>query len=75
MAYLEAAIFLLLLNALLSGDLAKMTFSMNRKKQVLCVIVLMPVAWLCAALWPLIGKIRTRLEWKDLPRSGDLLIL
>ena len=75
MAYLEAAIFLLLLNALLSGDLAKMTFSMNRKKRVFCVIVLMPVAWLCAALWPLIAKIRTRLEWKDLPRSGDLLIL
>ncbi len=35
-----------------------------------------PFAWIVAALWPFIGRIRDRFEWgEELPRPGDVLIL
>jgi predicted membrane-bound mannosyltransferase len=33
-------------------------------------------AWIIAALWPFLGTLRQRLDWReDLPRPGDVLIL
>ena len=75
MAYLEAAIILLSLNALFSGDLASMTFPNSRKMRTAFVLVLMPFSWIIAVLWPVIGMFRERAGWKSFPRSGDLLVL
>jgi len=39
------------------------------------VFLLLPVAWLIAAAWPLLGSFRRRLGWLDRPREADLMVV
>ena len=45
-------------------------------RRALLTVGFSPWAWALAALWPFLGRLRTRLDWPEsLPRTGDLLVL
>ncbi|MQC28035.1 MAG: TIGR03663 family protein [Chloroflexi bacterium] len=43
--------------------------------RLLVEAALLPTAWVVAALWPLLGRVRARLGLHTLPREGELLIV
>lgn len=78
-AFLLVAFLLLALNGHLAGDLARATLrrgeGASRGRFVALAAACFPVAWAVAALWPLLERPRRALAWRELPRSGDLLVL
>ena len=47
----------------------------SRAAVLLRVVLLLPVAWLIAAAWPLLVGVRQRMGWTERPREADLLVL
>ena len=79
-AFLLVAVLLLALNAHLAGDLARAAIRARagepaRLRFAALAAACFPVAWAAAALWPLLERPRRALGWRELPRSGDLLVL
>lgn len=79
-AFLLVAVLLLALNAHLAGDLARAALrarggESSRPRFAALAAACFPVAWAAAALWPLLERPRRALGWRELPRSGDLLVL
>ena len=79
-AFLLVAFLLLALNGHLAGDLARATLrerseGTSRWRFAALAASCFPVAWAVAALWPLLERPRRALAWRELPRSGDLLVL
>jgi uncharacterized protein (TIGR03663 family) len=78
-AFLVVAVFLLYLDLYLATQLAAQTLSARQidtaDRRAILAGALAPWAWALAALWPFIGPIKRRMDWEELPRSGDLVIL
>ncbi len=88
-AYLTAALLLLYLSAVLAFRLASMrpapapevVEEPETRGRVAAIrsfaraVALMPVAWLIAAVWPLIVNWRERWGWTERPREVDLMVL
>ncbi len=79
-SYLVAAILLLYQNAWLAHDLfwqprRERLEGATRLQQLLAGAVLLPVAWLIAAAWPFLGRLRSRYGWYRRPRSADMLVV
>ena len=78
-AFLTAAVLLVYLDIYMSVELARQTLNArgtdSRLNRALLTVGLTPWAWVVAALWPFLGPIRKRMDWDELPRSGDLLLL
>jgi len=78
-AFITVGIFLVYLDVYLATALAKTTLQARGIDSGLRRLALVPglalVAWAFAALWPFIGPIKRRMEWDELPRAGDLVIL
>lgn len=47
----------------------------NRWRVWLVALLLAPIAWLIAAVWPLIADLRARLGWTERPREVDLMVV
>lgn len=77
-AYLTAAVLLLYLNALVAHELF---WSVRRgervpiRTRVAHALWLVPTAWVLAALWDPLARIRHRLGFAERPRSVDLLVV
>ncbi len=78
-AFLFVAFLLLYLNGRLALDLARATLRARAEDapavRLAFAAALYPAAWVVAGLWPFLGRLRSRLAWRDLPRAGDLLVL
>ncbi len=78
-AFLTAAVFLLYLDLYLAAELAQRTLVVRNnnfaRNRAVLTLGLAPWAWAIAALWPFLGALRRRMQWEELPRSGDLLVL
>ncbi|MEP6871360.1 MAG: flippase activity-associated protein Agl23 [Anaerolineaceae bacterium] len=78
-AFLTAALFLIYLDLYLAAELAQRTLiardNYSARNRAILTVGLAPWVWAIAALWPFLGAVRRRMEWDDLPRSGDLLVL
>ncbi|MEO6397167.1 MAG: flippase activity-associated protein Agl23 [Tepidiformaceae bacterium] len=78
-AFLTAAVFLLYLDLYLAAELARRTVGARKndsaRNRAVLTLGLAPWAWAIAALWPFLGALRKRMDWEELPRSGDLLVL
>lgn len=78
-AFLFVAFLLLYLNGHLALDLASASLRPHgadtTARRLSRAALLYPVAWVIAALWPFLARLRSRLGWGDLPRTGDLLVL
>jgi len=77
--YLSVAVFLVFLDLYLAAILATNSLEareMNEPwRRVALTAGLAPWAWVIAAGWPILGPLRRRFRWSDLPRAGDLLVL
>lgn len=77
--FLVVAVFLVYLDLYLASHLAAATLSARDLNTPLRRFILTgayaPYAWIAAALWPFIAPLRRALDWDELPRSGDLLVL
>lgn len=76
-AYIYAAILLLYLNGATAHRLFWQAHEGRRVTpgQWLRGLLLIPFAWLAAAFWGPLARLRARLGWERLPREGELLIL
>ena len=78
-SFLVAAIFLLYLNGHLAADLARATLqdrgTDSSWRRFSLAAAYYPYAWVVAALWPFLGRLRRSAAWGELPRPGDLLVL
>ncbi len=75
-AFLFVAFLLLYLNGHLAIDLAGASLrARGGWRRLALAAALYPVAWALAGLWPFLIRLRTRLGWGRLPRTGDLLVL
>ena len=78
-SFLIIAVFLVYLDIYLASQLARKTLHArgldSPTRQWVLTLALSPWAFLIAGFWPLIGGIRERMEWDELPRSGDLVVL
>ena len=79
-AYLIAAILMLYQNAWLAHDLVwgPRRERMQRPtliEQARGAVLLLPTAWIIAALWPFLRTLRSRQGWYRRPRSADMLVL
>ncbi len=77
-SYISVAILLVYLDYLATTQLVeqiqasrKLTF----QDTVIAYAVILPTAWLIVALWPFIGGLRKRLDLKEIPSAGHLLVL
>ena len=76
--YITAAIFLVYLEFQLATDLVdqlRASRSMRPQDIALAYVVLLPTAWLVAAVWPLLEGPRRRWSLATLPPSGALLVV
>jgi uncharacterized protein (TIGR03663 family) len=77
-AYLTAAVLLLYLNALVGHELFEQRHreeSVGPGKRILHALWLIPVAWVIAALWRPLARVRARYGLSERPRSVDLLVV
>jgi uncharacterized protein (TIGR03663 family) len=82
-AFLSAALLLLYLSATLAIALAAQTAAGREssegaaepKSSFVHVLLLLPLGWLVAALWPLLSGVRQRWRWVERPREADLLVV
>jgi len=79
-AYLIAAILLLHQNLWLAHELfwnprRERLVGATRWEQIRGVAILAPTAWVIAAAWPFLGRLRSRYGWYRRPRSADLLVV
>lgn len=78
-AFLFVAFLLLYLNGHLAIELATAALrargAEDPLRRLLLAAALYPLAWVLAALWPFLARLRGRLGWGALPRTGDLLVL
>ncbi len=78
-AFLFVAFLLLYLNGHLALDLVTATLrtrgANTPSRRLAYAAVIYPIAWLLAALWPFLSRVRLHLGWSHLPRTGDLLVL
>ena len=78
MTYITSAMFLVYLEYHLATDLIdqlRASRQMRPNEVAFAYIVLMPTAWLVAAVWPLIEGVRKRWSLSELPAAGALLIV
>ena len=73
-AYITLAIVLLYLDATLTGALLDQSGQRGVRRAALAV-VLLPVAWVVAALWTPLAPVRDRLGWAERPREANLVVL
>ena len=75
--YITAAALLVYLNTTLTAALLSLRHEgASTRQRALEGALLFPVAWLAAALWPLLTATRARLRFPQrLPREGELLLL
>ena len=76
--YITVALLLVYLNATLTAALLaprRAAAGASITRRALEAALLFPVAWLVAALWPLLGGVTQRLGVERLPREGELLIV
>ncbi|MEX1255544.1 MAG: flippase activity-associated protein Agl23 [Dehalococcoidia bacterium] len=76
--FITVAIFLVYLDYQLTNDLVdqmRATRSMTPRDTAIAYTLLLPTAWLIAALWPLIEGPRKRWSFTTLPPSGHLIII
>ncbi len=76
-AYLTAALLLIYLSVAAALRLASYSLPDRESagRRIWWTIGLTPFAWLIAATWPLLGRLRSRLGWAERPREVDLLVL
>jgi len=79
-AYLIAAILLLHQNFWLAHELfwnprRERLVGATRWEQMRGTAILVPTAWVIAALWPFLRGLRSRQGWYRRPRSADLLVV
>ncbi|MEX1022152.1 MAG: flippase activity-associated protein Agl23, partial [Dehalococcoidia bacterium] len=82
-AYIFAAVFLLYFNFATAHELfwrprrapGATPATPSTAEQVRHGLWLVPLAWVIAALWPLLGGVRRRFGWAARPREADLLVL
>ncbi|MCK9494898.1 MAG: TIGR03663 family protein [Dehalococcoidia bacterium] len=79
-SYLIAAVLLLYQNAWLAHDLfwqprRERLQGASLAEQAKAGAVLLPTAWVIAALWPFLAPLRSRYGWYRRPRSADMLVL
>ena len=78
-AFLFVAFLLLYLNGHLAIDLAQASRRARGEaagwRTLAFAAALYPFAWGIAALWPFLERLRPRLGWRALPRTGDLIVL
>ncbi len=77
--FISVAIFLLYLDLLVTDDLVgqlRQSQKLDALSTALAYVVVLPLAWVFVALWPLLGEPRRRLSIRDeLPAAGALLLL
>ena len=77
--FITVAIFLLYLDLLVTYDLVgqlRQTQKLDAWGTALAYAVVLPLAWLFVALWPLLGELRKRFSIRDeFPAAGALLVL
>ncbi len=77
--YLTLAVFLIFLDVYLATLLATSTLEArglnSAWRRFMLAVGLAPWAWAIAAAWPFLGPLRRRLDWDELPRPGDALVL
>lgn len=75
--YLFEAVLLVYLNVVLWRALIAQRGAVpgSARTRLLVAAALLPTAWVVAALWPLLGRVRARLALHTLPREGELLIV
>lgn len=78
-SFLVIAVFLVYIDVYLASQLARKTLRSrdleSPVRQWVLTLALAPWAFLVAGLWPLIGGLRERMDWDELPRAGDMLVL
>lgn len=78
-AYLLAAILLVYLDVALAFELARQAIAVrpraSRLERGVLTLALIPYAWVVAALWPALGRLRRWAGWSNLPRTGDVLVV
>jgi predicted membrane-bound mannosyltransferase len=90
-AYLFSAMLLLYLSVTLAMSLSALTaasprvlnsdlertgdFEATRDPSWVRLLLLIPLGWVIAALWPLLGGLRRRWGWTERPREVDLLVV
>src|SRR5262249_52085323 len=72
--FMVAVAFIIWLNGLAAYELACQRAE-RPARRFLWTLALMPFAWLLAALWPALGRVRARLHLGRLPRSAEVLLL
>lgn len=77
--FLTAAVLLVFLDLYIATELATQTLRArdlnSRGRRTLLTLALAPYAWGLAALWPFIGPVRRRMDWQQMPRSGDMMVI
>ena len=73
-AYLALASVLVYLDATLTAALLDQS-GVRGPRRAACAAALFPVAWVVAALWPLLERPRARLGWTERPREADLVVV
>ena len=84
--FLTIAVFLLFLDLYVATELARTTMrnraglaaedeELNRFELGWRTAALAPFSVPIVAFWPFLGRLRERMAWSELPRSGDLLVL
>ncbi len=79
-SFLAFAVFLVYLDLYLASILAMRTLAARdmdtAPRRAILTLGFAPWAWLVAALWPFLGRLRRNLDWADdLPRCGEVLLL
>lgn len=80
-SYLIAATLLLYQNAWLAHDLfwgprrERLQYRVPLAEQLKTGAVLLPIAWVIAALWPFLRRVRAQEGWYRRPRSADVLVV
>ncbi len=76
--FITTAVFLAFLEIRLANDLVdqlRASRELSRAEVALAYAVLLPTAWLVAALWPLLERVRRRWSLDSLPASGHLVVI
>jgi len=78
MTFITTAIFLIYLEVQLASDFVDQLRASRKMEPVEIVVayaLLLPTAWLLAALWPLLEGVRRRWQFQELPAAGHLVII